>query len=70
MFLENFCWLKDELREMSCHYTRLGNPRYVSAWQARNPGASLPPEKIPEHMLDDLIASRYIGSGTMQAYQL
>lgn len=69
MFLENFCWLKDELREMSCHYTKL-DPRYLSTWQQKHSGTPEPPEKMPDDMLDRLIATRSLNLALGYAYQL
>ncbi|KAJ9148665.1 Metallopeptidase [Pleurostoma richardsiae] len=59
VMLENWCWMKNELRQMSCHYTRLG-PEYMASWQAEHPGEACPPEKIPEEMLEGLVQSRYM----------
>lgn len=55
--LENWCWNKHELKEMSCHYTRVG-PEYLHRWRAQYPGATEPAEHIPEELLDQLIGSR------------
>lgn len=62
VFLENFCWLKEELRDMSCHYTAL-DPQYLRSWQEKHPEADVPPEKIPDKILDSLLASRSLRQG-------
>ncbi|KAG6362310.1 hypothetical protein INS49_010540 [Diaporthe citri] len=54
--LENWCWNKSELKEMSCHYTGV-EPDCIERWKAQHPGISLPAEKIPEELLDQLIGS-------------
>ncbi|KAK0620909.1 thimet oligopeptidase [Immersiella caudata] len=69
MFLENFCWVKDELREMSCHYSKLG-PEYLAQWRQANPDAPDPPEKIPDEMVDSLVASRSLNQGWWTGDQL
>ncbi|KAK1759084.1 hypothetical protein QBC47DRAFT_315112, partial [Echria macrotheca] len=69
MFLENFCWLKDELRDMSCHYTKL-DPRYLSSWQQKHPGCPEPAEKIPDDMLDNIIAARFLNRASTVADNL
>jgi metallopeptidase MepB len=55
--LENFCWIKDGLKAMSCHYTEI-NPKYREAWQEANPGCPLPPKTIPDELVENLIQSR------------
>ncbi|KAK1829262.1 hypothetical protein QBC39DRAFT_287785 [Podospora conica] len=53
MTFEQWCWLRDELKAMSRHYTRV-DPSYTAAWLGENPGRDLPPETIPDHLLDPL----------------
>jgi metallopeptidase MepB len=55
--LENFCWIKDELKRMSCHYTQI-DPKYREAWEEANPGLPLPPKTIPDDLLENLVLSR------------
>ena len=57
MTLEHWCWLKDEVKAMSCHYTRV-DPTYKAAWLEENPGRDLPPEKIPDDLLDKRFQAR------------
>lgn len=57
MTLEHWCWLKDEVRAMSCHYTRV-DPAYEAAWLQENPGCDLPPEKIPDDLSDKILQRR------------
>jgi metallopeptidase MepB len=57
MMFENWCWLKDELKAMSCHYTRV-DPTYKAAWLEENPGRDLPSEKIPDDLLDRCLKAR------------
>jgi metallopeptidase MepB len=57
MMLENWCWLKDELIAMSCHYTHV-DPKHLKAWQKANPGSTIPPKTIPEDLLEPLIQQR------------
>jgi metallopeptidase MepB len=56
VILEKWCWKRDELRQMSCHYTTL-NSEYLRKWQEEHPREPCPPEKIPEKMLDGLVRS-------------
>ncbi|KAK0646737.1 peptidase family M3 [Cercophora newfieldiana] len=71
MFLEYFCWLPSEMRQMSCHYTRLPNhPEYLTQWREKNPEMEDPPEKIPEETLTELVRRRYIDQGLWWAGQL
>lgn len=55
--LENWCWDKSELKEMSCHYT-IAAPEGMPKWRAQHPGTAQPAEHIPEELLDQLIESR------------
>src|ERR1700748_2330132 len=55
--LENWCWMKDELKTMSCHYIRL-DPDYMEAWKEANPGSTVPPKTIPGCFLENLVQQR------------
>ncbi|KPM38153.1 hypothetical protein AK830_g8410 [Neonectria ditissima] len=57
VMLENWCWMKDQLKLLSCHFTKL-DPRILRDWQKNHPGQEVPPEKIPEELLNDLVRSR------------
>lgn len=50
MTLEHWCWLPGELKAISRHYTRIDSS-YMEAWIADNPESSIPPEKIPDDLL-------------------
>lgn len=55
--LENWTRLSEELKEMSCHYTRLG-PEYMGRWEVQNPAIPPPGEKIPDDLLERLVGRR------------
>ncbi|KAG8160702.1 hypothetical protein KVR01_008966 [Diaporthe batatas] len=57
MMLENWCWNMSDLKELSCHYSRV-DPHCLQAWRAQHPGATLPAERIQDEVLEQLIASR------------
>ena len=61
--------MKDELKRMSCHYTKL-DPKYLDGWQGEHPEEALPPEKIPDDMLDSLVKSRNVNRSLWYLYQL
>jgi len=57
IMLENWCWVKAELEKMSCHFTTLDS-KYHESWKKENPGVAVPPTRIPDNLLDSLVASR------------
>ncbi|MBE3049914.1 hypothetical protein IMZ48_46935 [Candidatus Bathyarchaeota archaeon] len=67
--LENWCWIKDEIKAMSCHYTRV-DTRYREAWQEANPGRDLPPERIPDELLEKRFKDRAPNRIHMMMHQL
>ncbi|KAJ5168826.1 uncharacterized protein N7482_004420 [Penicillium canariense] len=69
ILLENWCWMKDILRGLSCHYTTL-HESYLVDWRNRHPGSPDPFKKIPEDLLDNLIKHRYFNTGLYYLHQL
>lgn len=55
--LENWCWLKEELKQMSCHYTSL-DPEWLEDWRSHHPGQPIPPTQVPDELLNPLVKSR------------
>lgn len=69
VMLENWCWMRDQLKRMSCHFTR-SDPKYLEMWQNEHPGKPIPPERIPDELLDGLIQSRNLNRAMWFARQL
>lgn len=57
IMLENWCWQKDILKDMSYHCTAV-HEKYLSKWQAENPTLETPPTKIPDDMISSLLDGR------------
>ncbi|KAI5237509.1 zincin [Aureobasidium subglaciale] len=58
IMLENWCWLPDELKKLSCHYTAI-NSELVEAWKMQNPGKELPQKAISDDLVVPLTENRY-----------
>ena len=57
MMLEQWCWLSNEMKAMSLHYTRI-DATHMEAWLKDNPGLDLPPERIPDSLLEPHLTRR------------
>lgn len=53
--LENWCWIKDDLRDIAIHYTAT-DPKYMEAWKAANPDTAPPSAEISDALLDGIRA--------------
>lgn len=69
MMLENWCWMPEQLKAMSLHYTRV-DPNYAEAWKREHGGVSLPPETIPDTYLENLVKRRSVERLGMSLRQL
>jgi metallopeptidase MepB len=58
IMLENWCWLGDELKQLSCHYTA-SDPLLAQEWQEQHPDEKQPPTTIPSFLVDPLVQSRH-----------
>ncbi|RAL04267.1 M3 family metallopeptidase [Aspergillus ibericus CBS 121593] len=67
--LENWCWLPEVLKSISCHYTTI-DPNYLTKWRSQNPDLPDPPEKIPDELVENLVKHRYWGRGLYHLEQL
>jgi len=56
--LENWCWLGDELKQLSCHYTA-SDPTLLREWREQHPGEQQPPTTIPDSLVDPLVENRH-----------
>ena len=69
ILVENWCWMKDVLCGLSCHYTTLSE-RYLADWRDKNPSSPDPVKTIPEHLVANLIKHRYHNTGLYYLHQL
>lgn len=58
VMLENWVYIPEVVREISCHYTYL-DPAYLKAWQTANPFKVQPQQKPPADMTEDLKYNRH-----------
>lgn len=55
--LENWCWMKDVLKDICYHFTAL-DLKYEEAWVKENPNVPIPRAEIPDELLEGLIETR------------
>ncbi|KAI5273138.1 zincin [Aureobasidium subglaciale] len=58
IMLENLCWLPEELKQLSCHYTTL-SPELLREWRIQHPDEPDPPVSIPDSLVNLLIQHRH-----------
>ncbi|KAK2604610.1 hypothetical protein N8I77_007523 [Diaporthe amygdali] len=57
VMLENWGWRKDILRDMSHHYTAVGD-KHLEKWRAQHPNMETPPVKMPDELIQSLLDAR------------
>jgi metallopeptidase MepB len=69
VMLENWCWTKGELRQMSRHFTTL-KPEYLIEWKRQNPEKQPPPATMPDKLIEPLKKSRDANRASVLLRQL
>ncbi|KAI9718309.1 MAG: hypothetical protein M1828_006773 [Chrysothrix sp. TS-e1954] len=67
--LENWCWTPSQIVSLSRHWSYL-TPEYKQAFLASHEGASQPPEKIPDNLVDNLIKTKHVNDALANLRQL
>lgn len=69
--LENWCWTPSQLKSLSKHYSHVA-PEYAEEW-AKSASASssdLPPESIPDDLINNIIRTKHINDALFNLRQL
>jgi len=68
--LENWCWTASQLRSLSKHFSYLSDS-YKKEWEeSAKPGASQPPETMPEDLINNIIRTRHVNDALFNLRQL
>lgn len=68
-FLENWCWLPERLKAISCHYSYL--PEYKEAYLQNNAGIDKQPERqVPDELINGIQHSKHINESLLNLRQV
>ena len=67
--LENWCWTPSQLRSLSRHWSYV-TPDYKQTFLETNGGASQPPERIPDKMIENIIKTKHVNDALANLRQL
>lgn len=67
--LENWCWMKDVLKKLSCHFSKL-SPQYREQWHEKHFGDAEPPTHVPDELLENLTKGRKLNLTMWYLHQL
>ncbi|KAH8664640.1 metallopeptidase MepB [Xylariales sp. PMI_506] len=67
--LENWFSTPSIIIGLSQHYSTV-SPEYEKTWLARSGAAAIPPEKMPEEMVERLLRARQVSKGLYYLYQV
>ncbi|KAJ5708877.1 peptidase family M3 [Penicillium malachiteum] len=62
LMLENWCWIKDVLKDLSCSDTTI-DENYLADWRLHHPTEPNPPKTIPDELVDNVIKHRNFNAG-------
>ncbi|KAH7149032.1 thimet oligopeptidase [Dactylonectria estremocensis] len=68
--IEYWCWIPSQLKALSRHYSSVSE-EHLAFWRNKNGAQNiLPPEQIPDHLVDSLVKAKHVNEASAYLNQL